>query len=259
MANAPKLKLISSLSDDAIPLESGVFRAEARVWANNSDAETFALHDAKNMACALRSNIEWLASELGSELEREDIREALLEALDASSRLSSHLKSALDEKRDRQDGLQLSLGPVSPVDLVTDAAELLRRRFEAAYVGLRVKGSSKGHLALDRALLSRVLQNLLENALRFSPSGTTVTVLYGRYGGNLVISVSDAGPGVAEDQRERIFGMFERGEDESPTSTGLGLAFCRTVAEAHGGCLAVEDAPKGGACFLLSIPWNQAP
>ncbi len=262
MAKTRKLGLVqNSLPVDHEGVHSGVFRAEARVWAKPSEAETFALHDAKNMACALHSNIEWLASTLRNERRApagDDVLEAIAEALSASTRLSSHLKSALDERRARKDGLQTTPTVVHVPTLIGCAIDRLRRRFEASGVELDVQGSSDGRVMLDRPLISRVLDNLIENALRFSPTGSRVEVHYGRYGQNLVVTVSDSGPGVAAQERERIFGMFQSGPDESPTSTGVGLAFCRSVAEAHGGCLAVEDARGGGACFLLSVPWAEA-
>lgn len=106
----------------------------------------------------------------------------------------------------------------------------------------------------DPELLQRVLDNLLSNALNFTPETESIEVTAFAQEGNLIIQVADHGPGVPECERERIFEKFARVEGGQRRGSGLGLAFCRMVAEAHQGCISVANHPEGGALFKLSLP-----
>jgi signal transduction histidine kinase len=109
----------------------------------------------------------------------------------------------------------------------------------------------------DRALLSQVFQNLIANAVKFSDGGTpTVHVRAEPEGEHRVrVSVEDSGIGIAPEQAERIFRPFHRlhGEDRYEGS-GIGLAICRRVVEAHGGRIWAEPRPEGGTAFRLTLP-----
>jgi signal transduction histidine kinase len=116
---------------------------------------------------------------------------------------------------------------------------------------------------LDANLFQRVLENLISNALKFSPSGgmATVQIEYPRAKTssqlplpNLRVRISDQGPGITEEDRERIFDKFEIVKLEQTNSQiGLGLAFCKMVVEAHGGHIFVESNNPVGAIFTVEI------
>jgi K+-sensing histidine kinase KdpD len=105
---------------------------------------------------------------------------------------------------------------------------------------------------LDYTQIDQVLSNLLENAARHSPPGGRVSVECHRFDRDVQIEVSDQGNGVPLPERETIFEPFA-GAVESG-STGIGLAICRSVVEAHGGTISVDDAPLGGARFVVRLP-----
>ena len=109
----------------------------------------------------------------------------------------------------------------------------------------------------DRDRLQQVLTNLLDNAVKYSPSGEKVTVSAFRQDSRVRIQVSDHGPGVPADQQRVIFEKFGRGHTAgSPgkPGTGLGLYIARSIAEAHGGVLEVDSGPAPGATFALVLP-----
>jgi signal transduction histidine kinase len=109
----------------------------------------------------------------------------------------------------------------------------------------------------DRDRLQQVLTNLLDNAVKYSPSGEKVTVSAFRQDSRVRIQVSDHGPGVPADQQRVIFEKFGRGHTAgSPgkPGTGLGLYIARSIAEAHGGVLEVDSGPAPGATFTLVLP-----
>lgn len=109
----------------------------------------------------------------------------------------------------------------------------------------------------DRELLSRVLQNLLNNALKFSPAGSPVNVMLRPIQRALLVQVADRGPGIPPGCEKTIFQKFGQLDRASQRSgTGLGLAFCKLVVEAHGGQIGVAPvaAPDSGSCFWFSLP-----
>lgn len=108
---------------------------------------------------------------------------------------------------------------------------------------------------MDAVMIGQALINLLDNAVKFSPSDTTIWIIGAQQGDELRLSVQDQGPGIAEEERERIFEKFYRGNTASKTGgTGLGLAICRGIIEAHGGQIWAENMPEGGLKVQFTIP-----
>jgi two-component system sensor histidine kinase KdpD len=117
---------------------------------------------------------------------------------------------------------------------------------------------------IDAVLIERVLGNLLENAAKYTPAGSTVTIAARVAAPDLLVTVSDDGPGLPEGREEALFEKFTRGERESATpGVGLGLAICRAIVEAHAGRIWVESAglpaPRSGACFCFTLPLGVPP
>jgi two-component system, OmpR family, sensor histidine kinase KdpD len=112
----------------------------------------------------------------------------------------------------------------------------------------------------DATLIERVLYNLLENAGKYTPAGTVIRITAEASGDQLLVTVSDDGPGVPQAQREAIFDKFTRGSRESATpGVGLGLAISRAIVEAHRGRIWVEDNAGRGARFLFTLPLGTPP
>ncbi|MDH5314376.1 MAG: ATP-binding protein, partial [Actinomycetota bacterium] len=110
-------------------------------------------------------------------------------------------------------------------------------------------------VAVDEMQLDQVMTNLLENAARHSPVGGEVHLSIAAAKDRVEVRVCDSGPGVPDEERERIFEAFYRGESipDSP-GTGLGLAIANAIVTAHGGRIWVEETPGGGATFAFEIP-----
>jgi signal transduction histidine kinase len=111
---------------------------------------------------------------------------------------------------------------------------------------------------LDAAKIERVLMNLIGNAFRFTPDGGVIRCTLRTQSSQLVLSVADSGPGVAPELREAIFDRFYSGGSDHRGGTGLGLAIVQEFVALHGGSVVVEDAPEGGACFRVELPWRNA-
>ena len=110
-------------------------------------------------------------------------------------------------------------------------------------------------VTVDAVQVQRILVNLLENALKFSPEGTQVTVRGTKTRKEAILRVIDQGRGVPEEELEHVFEPFYRGAPaQDQTGTGLGLAIARGFAEANGGRLWAESRPGQGAVFALALP-----
>jgi two-component system, NtrC family, sensor histidine kinase HydH len=142
---------------------------------------------------------------------------------------------------------------------VRDAAATVRRKLDPTAEDSQVIGlgsatinveasNAPARWSLDGGRIREVVINLLDNAVAAGPP-VTATLRVGK--GSLILEVADHGPGVAEDDRERIFEPFFTGKTQG---TGLGLAICRRVVELHGGTIAVYPNPGGGAMFRAEIP-----
>jgi two-component system sensor histidine kinase KdpD len=116
-------------------------------------------------------------------------------------------------------------------------------------------------LEFDAVLIERVLANLLDNAAKYTPPGSSIEIGAASGERNAIdIWVQDDGPGLPAGREEEIFKKFERGQKESATpGVGLGLAICRAIVEAHGGSISAGNRPAGGARFVFSLPRGNPP
>jgi signal transduction histidine kinase len=110
---------------------------------------------------------------------------------------------------------------------------------------------------LDPNKIRQVVDNLLSNAVKFSPPGSTVMVEVAAQPGSLIIAIRDQGPGIPESEHDKLFKDFSR-TSVQPTggekSTGLGLAICRKIVEAHHGAITAENLPERGCVFRVTLP-----
>jgi two-component system sensor histidine kinase KdpD len=102
--------------------------------------------------------------------------------------------------------------------------------------------------------VDQVLTNLLENAARYSPPGGEVLVAVSPWHGAVPVRVSDQGPGVPPEDRDRVFEAFYRGDAAAGVGSGLGLAIARAIVLGHGGRIWIEGAPGGGTAVVFELP-----
>jgi len=204
-------------------------------------------HDLRSPLTAILASADALASP-GLTLEAED-RLGLAETIRAeATRLDRVVEQLLDLSR-------LEAGAAEPHRELWHVDELVGQALaglgsEAGRVRLDI-GSESPPVEVDAAQIERVLANLLENALRYSPSGSQVLLRVERGSTELRIHVIDSGAGLPDEQREALFQPFRRGAVGH--GSGLGLAIARGFAEANGGRLWAQDDPGGGH-LVLSLP-----
>jgi signal transduction histidine kinase len=182
-------------------------------------------------------------------------REAFLALIgDETARLAALIGDVLDTSRIDAGTFSYRFGEV-------DLAALVRDSVTNATVGqdevalLTEIASGVPVVRGDANRLRQVLANLIDNAVKYSPTGEQVQVRMAPFDGTVVVSVSDRGPGIERIDQRLIFEKFGRvaGTSSKP-GTGLGLYIARSIAEAHGGTLDVSSAPGKGATFTLKLP-----
>jgi len=219
-------------------------------------------HEIKNPLASLRGALESL-----ERVQDDSLREQLTAIAAHDVRRIDRLVSEISEMS-RIDA-ELSRTAFEPVDLAALVERLISARVQSGIAGncrLTLQRGSGAHVVPGSAArLERVLDNLIDNAVSFSPDGGEVEVAMQRGDGRIRVRVTDDGPGIPEASREKVFERFHtlrpEGEDFGSHS-GLGLAIARTIAEGHYGSLSACDRPDGkpGACLLLDLPdWDGLP
>jgi len=158
--------------------------------------------------------------------------------------------------------LTLQVAPVELVSLVRETLANCASRLQAG--GMTVEATLPERpvtVSGDVHRLRQVLDNLIENALRYASVGAWLGIALRQEGHVAILTVSDAGPGIKAAMAARIFQRFYREENarrRAKGGTGLGLAVVQTLVKTHGGTIAVERSARGGACFVISLPLEDA-
>ena len=148
----------------------------------------------------------------------------------------------------------------SPVDLgeiLTEAAETARPAARAKKITLGVRLTSPQRAIADRPQLLRIVDNLVTNAVKFTPEGGTVRLAARAEGGSAILEVTDTGVGIPPAEQPDLFNRFFRGTnaiEKAVPGSGLGLAISQVIAEAHGTTIEVESSPGTGSTFRLALP-----
>jgi signal transduction histidine kinase len=153
--------------------------------------------------------------------------------------------------------LALELADIDVASLAADAAESARPSADARGVILRVEPGSGGTVPGDPTRLAQMLDNLISNAIKFTPEGGRVTVHAAVRGSDAVFEVVDTGGGVSDADRERLFDPFFRSREANARAvpgTGLGLTITKAIVDAHHGSIEVESAPGAGTTFRVWLP-----
>nr|WP_315526477.1 sensor histidine kinase KdpD [uncultured Achromobacter sp.] len=190
-----------------------------------------------------------------------DVQDTVRAMRDQAQRMHALVVNLLDMARLQSRDTPLRLEWQSIEELVGASLAAMREPL----AGHRVAVASLSQLPLvecDGVLIERVLCNLLENAAKYTPAGSTLRIHAAVHESELRVAVSDNGPGVAPGAERRIFEKFTRGERESATpGVGLGLAVCEAIISAHHGRIWVEHTPglASGAQFVFSLPLGTPP
>ncbi len=246
--------------DRAQTLHSEKARLEELLRLREELADTI-IHDLRNPLGVISAGLDMLQRSLADGSEPE-YAVSVMDLVGRSVRRMQHLvDTLLDIARLEEGKMTLRHRPLDLRGLVEEA--ILEAQPLAENAGVAVENRLSPHLPLvmaDRDVLQRVLTNLLDNALKFTPGGGRVWVEAHPDGEIVRVEMVDTGPGIPLKERTRIFEKFTqvKGRVGTRSGSGLGLAFCQMAVEAHGGRIWVEDGPKGvGSRFVLTLPTAQ--
>jgi len=191
----------------------------------------------------------------------EDQRDLLQTVLDESQRLNRYIQNLLDMTRFGAQEIELRREWVDWNDIVSVALERFGPALQKFDVAIDISPAAS-LIYVHGTLIEQVLVNILDNASDFSEPGGAIRVSVYLDGDSTVIDVSDQGPGIPEDEREKVFEMFYMAgqPDDRRHGVGLGLAICRSIVEAHGGT--IQALPAGdaeGTCMRIRLPVAENP
>jgi len=185
-------------------------------------------------------------------------RETAEAITEEAHRMSALVSNLLDMARIESGGVKLNLEWQPLEEVIGTALDATRGILKQHRIEVRLPPGLP-LVRFDALLIERVLVNLLENAAKYTPAGSTVTIAAEAVAGDLSVSVSDNGPGLPIGREDAVFEKFTRGHRESATpGVGLGLAICRAIIESHGGKIHGFNRP-GGASFNFTLPLGHPP
>jgi signal transduction histidine kinase len=216
------------------------------------------VHDLRNPLSALQGNLDYLYEELAADTR---VASVLGDSKEVCRKALSMVASILDVEELEAGLLLAEPTKVKVAALLADSSKHHAVPIEVRRLNLKVDADADLEAALDVDLVARVIENLLDNAVRYAPVEGQVVLRAFTDGDDLVLQVGNDGPPVPEADRVKIFDRFYRIEARragARQNRGLGLYFCLLVAEAHAGSIAVEELEDLPACFTLRIPQRVA-
>ena len=182
-------------------------------------------------------------------------REALSNCIEESDHLLRLLDTLMDISEAQAGTLSLKPELLNIASLLESAVDLYRHVAEEKAIGVSIEASPGLWLIGDRSRLRQVMANLLDNAIKFTPSGGQIDLKATRLNSDVVISVSDSGIGISSEELERIWDRLYRGNrGRSFPGMGLGLSLVLAIVEAHGGEVEASSSQDGGSTFKVILP-----
>ena len=228
----------------------------ARLQRDKDSLVQLIVHDMRGPLSAAILSLEFLSRELKRQRAARDMLEASEDALTSSSNVANMITQILDTTKLEEGRITLNLVPVSVREMLDLARQQALSRAHGKSVSIEVDAPDTLFMVADRRLFPRLLDNLVSNALRYTSTGGRILLLAAASGGEVVLSVHNTGEPIPVAERERIFAKFQQGETENQRmfGWGLGLYFCRLVADAHSGRISVEDVVGWPTSFVLRLP-----
>jgi two-component system sensor histidine kinase KdpD len=210
-------------------------------------------HDLRTPLASIKASVTSLLDSSAAHDPKQQ-RELLATVLEETDRLNRLVGNILDLARVRAGALVPAKEPTA----IEEVIDSVLHRMAPALDGLCVRTVIRPDLpdvSVDPVQIDQVLTNLLENAARYSPRGGEIVVSASLWHRAIQVRVVDQGPGIAPEERERVFEPFVRGEGgDGRRGSGLGLAIARAIVLAHGGRIWIEGAPGGGTAVVLELP-----
>jgi two-component system heavy metal sensor histidine kinase CusS len=217
-----------------------------------------ASHELRTPLAIMRTQLDIA---LRSDRSIEAYREVLESVRDDVQRMSKLASQLLELAR--EDAALQSAAPTTVVvnNLIAVAIEQLRPKADERNVSFAFQTHGEGSMQGDEDRLQRVVLNVLDNALKYSPEGGVIAIELHREADSINVRIADAGPGISAAQLPRVFDRFFRADASrsSPTGTGLGLAISQAIVRSHGGTISLVCPPEGGTVVSIRLPLSPVP
>jgi heavy metal sensor kinase len=242
-----ELREVTAILNEMLGRLEAAFQAERRFLADAS-------HELRSPLANLRGTIEVALRRARS---GDEYRETLTVSLAEIERLSRLVNDFLTLTRADAGQLPFAFAPCPLAAVAEDAVKAHASRAAERSVRLCLDVAGPAEVSGDMDRLREVVDNLVDNALRYAPPGSTVVVGVERQGGHARLWVRDSGPGLSLDEQARVFDRFyraDRSRARASGGAGLGLSIAKAIVEAHRGRLSVVSAPGDGCTFFVDLP-----
>ncbi len=223
--------------------------AERQLQAMKDDFFHSVAHDLRAPLLSMQGHIRLLERALSGDAEKSG---RLSEIKSSSARIFELLENILDISRMESGSVKLKPETFQAADLAGSAASRFRHLFEEKRITLAASAPEDLQLSGDRKMLERLLENLLSNALKFTPEGGEVSLSAAAVEGGAELVVADSGPGIPEGELESVFDKYSRAKGADKPGFGLGLAIARRIVDMHGGSIRAESGK--GCVFKVFLP-----
>lgn len=245
----PRESELAALADDVNTLASALQDTEARRIRLVSEVA----HELRTPLATIKGYMEGLVD--GVFPPTAEIFVATAREAGRLERLASDLSEL---SRSEEDGLDLEIRLLDLAMVAIETAERLRPQFDDSGVGLVVNPLPVLDVDADKDRMAQVLTNIIGNALTYTPEGGSVSISGEVEGGEVLVTVTDTGLGLAPDQLQVVFERFFRADRSLPGGTGIGLTIARNIVRQHGGNITVTTPGLGeGSTFVVRLPASQ--
>ncbi|MGM9636184.1 MAG: DUF4118 domain-containing protein [Candidatus Avispirillum sp.] len=257
--------LLSILGECALSLENeknAREKEEAAILAKNEQLRANLLraisHDLRTPLTSISGNASNLLSN-GDSFDGATKKQLYTDIYNDSMWLINLVENLLSVTRIEEGHLNLHITEDLMDDVVAEALRHVNR--QSSEHSITVKSSEDFLLAkMDTKLMVQVIINIVDNAVKYTPKGSSIVIETKKQGSKAVVSVADDGDGIPDEMKERVFDMFYTGADkvaDSRRSLGLGLSLCKSIVNAHGGTIEVSDNKPHGTVFTVTLPCGE--
>ncbi|MCU1281600.1 MAG: His Kinase (phospho-acceptor) protein [bacterium] len=215
------------------------------------------VHDLKNPLAVILANLAYAIDELrqAGDVVDPDVPQSLVESQEAGRRLLRLLTNLADTARIEGNRLETVAQPTSSARILTQIAMQRRVLATTREIRIDVRAAADVEATIDVDLVTRAIENVVDNALRYTPSGGTIALLATRVDDDVELAIGNDGPPIPAEARHTIFEKYgQAGRHSGRMNLGLGLYFCRLAAEAHGGTLELRETTEFPTLFVFRLP-----
>ena len=252
--------ILSILGECALALEKELFITRERASAIQAQKEQLRANLLRSISHDLRTPLTGISGNanllMQNNLAPGKCMELYTDIYDDAQWLINLVENLLSVTRIEDGAMQLNMEPELVEEVITEALKHVSR--QSAEHDITFLRSNELLLAnMDTRLIMQVVINLVDNAIKYTPKGSIIGISANKNGGMVEVSVSDNGPGISKEAKEKLFEMFytvNNASTDSRRGLGLGLALCKSIITAHGGAITVTDNKPSGSIFSFTLP-----